>query len=37
MDEQAAQGLIGAFIVLSSDEDKENHSILYRDYVLLLQ
>ena len=37
MEQQAAQGLIGAFIVLPNNKDKENHSILYRDYVLLLQ
>ena len=33
MEQQAAQGLIGAFIVLPID----NTHILYRDYVLLLQ
>lgn len=37
MEQQAAQGLIGAFIVLPKDETTISAHILYRDYVLLLQ
>jgi FtsP/CotA-like multicopper oxidase with cupredoxin domain len=33
MEQQTAQGLIGAFIVLP----RNNTHILYRDYILLLQ
>lgn len=37
MEQQAAQGLIGAFIVLPRDNTAESNHMLYKDYVLLLQ
>lgn len=37
MEQQTAQGLMGAFIVLPRDNTKERNTILYRDYILLLQ
>lgn len=37
MEQQAAQGLIGAFIVLPREECITNQKIPYRDYVMLLQ
>ncbi|NRT35524.1 multicopper oxidase domain-containing protein [Clostridium beijerinckii] len=37
MEQQAAQGLIGAFIVLPASENDPNFSLPYGDYVLVLQ
>lgn len=37
MEQQAAQGLIGAFIVLPSDDNAMNKEIPHKDYILLLQ
>jgi FtsP/CotA-like multicopper oxidase with cupredoxin domain len=37
MEDQAAQGLVGAFIVLPNQEGMANNRIPNRDYILLLQ
>lgn len=37
MEQQAAQGLIGVFVVLPTEEKMMNMDIPYADYILLLQ
>lgn len=37
MEQQSAQGLIGAFVVLPAEDSIMNREIPYRDYILLLQ